>query len=80
MARYQRSGWKGGYLKIRTQVLLDGFRCKIPPHRTGLASKQRRGCVTSCGGRTRKEIAEEFGIGLSTLTRWLSRRQGAVMN
>ncbi|MCQ9148197.1 helix-turn-helix domain-containing protein [Brucella sp. BTU2] len=59
---------------------MTGSVAKFPPHRTGLASKQRRGCVTSCGGRTRKEIAEEFGIGLSTLTRWLSRRQGAVMN
>lgn len=26
-------------------------------------------------GRTRREIAEELGIGLSTLTRWLSRER-----
>ena len=28
-------------------------------------------------GRTRREIAEDLGIGLSTLTRWLSRERDA---
>ncbi len=27
------------------------------------------------GGRTRREIAEDLGIGLSTLTRWLGQEQ-----
>ena len=29
-------------------------------------------------GRTRREIAEDLGIGLSTLTRWLSRERDTV--
>jgi transposase len=28
-------------------------------------------------GRTRREIAEDLGIGLSTLTRWLSQERDA---
>jgi transposase len=31
-------------------------------------------------GRTRREIAHDFGIGLSTLTRWLPKSRDAVMN
>lgn len=31
-------------------------------------------------GRTRREIADDLGIGLSTLTRWLSRSRDAVMD
>ena len=29
-------------------------------------------------GRTRREIAEDLGIGLSTLTRWLSQERDAI--
>lgn len=29
-------------------------------------------------GRTRREIAEDLGIGLSTLTRWLGRERDAT--
>ena len=29
-------------------------------------------------GRTRREVAEDLGIGLSTLTRWVSQSRGAV--
>ena len=29
-------------------------------------------------GRTRREIAEDLGIGLSTLTRWLGQQRDAV--
>ncbi|WP_424945381.1 transposase [Brucella intermedia] len=28
-------------------------------------------------GRTRREVADDLGIGLSTLTRWLSRNRDA---
>ena len=28
-------------------------------------------------GRTRRELAENLGVGLSTLTRWIARRVGA---
>jgi transposase len=31
-------------------------------------------------GRTRREVAHDLGIGLSTLTRWLSKSRDAVMN
>ena len=27
------------------------------------------------GGRTRRELAENLGVGLSTLTRWIGRRR-----
>lgn len=30
-------------------------------------------------GRTRREIADDLGVGLSTLTRWLSRRRDREM-
>jgi transposase len=33
--------------------------------------------VALTSGRTRREIAEELGIGLSTLTRWLSQERDA---
>ena len=29
-------------------------------------------------GRTRREVAEDLGIGLSTLTRWVSQSRGSV--
>lgn len=32
------------------------------------------------GGRTRREIADNLGIGLSLLTRWLSRNRDAIMD
>ncbi len=31
-------------------------------------------------GRTRREIADDLGIGLSTLPRWLSRNRDAIMD
>jgi transposase len=31
-------------------------------------------------GRTKREIAEDLGVGLSTLTRWLSRRRDREMD
>lgn len=36
--------------------------------------------LAETSGRTRKEIAEDLGIGLSTLTRWISRNGDAGMN
>lgn len=36
--------------------------------------------LAETSGRTRREIAEDLGIGLSTLTRWLSRHRDAVMD
>ena len=36
--------------------------------------------LAETSGRTRKEIAEYLGIGLSTLTRWISRNRDAGMN
>lgn len=35
--------------------------------------------LAETSGRTRREIADDLGIGLSTLTRWLSRHRDAVM-
>jgi len=35
--------------------------------------------LAETSGRTRKEVAEDLGIGLSTLTRWLSRNRDAGM-
>lgn len=34
--------------------------------------------LAETSGRTRKEIAEDLGIGLSTLTRWLARSRDAL--
>lgn len=36
--------------------------------------------LAETSGRTRKEVAEDLGIGLSTLTRWLSRNCDAGMS
>lgn len=36
--------------------------------------------LAETSGRTLKEIAEDLGIGLSTLTRWISRNRDAGMN
>ncbi len=36
--------------------------------------------LAETSGRTRKEIAEDLGIGLSTLTRWISRNQDAAID
>lgn len=36
--------------------------------------------LAETSGRTRKEIAADVGIGLSTLTRWLARRRDALMH
>ena len=36
--------------------------------------------LAETSGRTRKEVAEDLGIGLSTLTRWLARNRDAVMD
>lgn len=36
--------------------------------------------LAETSGRTRKEVAEGLGIGLSTLTRWISRNRDAGMN
>lgn len=36
--------------------------------------------LAETSGRTRKEVAEDLGIGLSTLTRWLSRNRDAGVN
>lgn len=35
--------------------------------------------LAQMGGRTRREVAEDLGIGLSTLTRWLSRHRDAAI-
>lgn len=35
--------------------------------------------LAETSGRTRKEVAEDLGIGLSTLTRWLARNRDAAM-
>jgi len=35
------------------------------------------GRLALTSGRTRREIAEDLGIGLSTLTRWLSQERDA---
>lgn len=36
--------------------------------------------LAQTSGRTRREIADDLGIGLSTLTRWLSRGRDAAMD
>ena len=36
--------------------------------------------VAETNGRTRREIADDLGIGLSTLTRWLSRSGDVAMD
>ena len=36
--------------------------------------------LAETSGRTRREIADDLGIGLSTLTRWLSRNRDAIMD
>lgn len=36
--------------------------------------------LVQTSGRTRREIADDLGIGLSTLTRWLSRNRDAIMD
>ncbi|MCB8878289.1 transposase, partial [Acidisoma silvae] len=36
--------------------------------------------LVQTSGRTRREIANDLGIGLSTLTRWLSRRRDREMD
>lgn len=35
--------------------------------------------LAETSGRTRREIAHDLGIGLSTLTRWLARNRDTVM-
>lgn len=35
--------------------------------------------LAQTSGRTRREVAEDLGIGLSTLTRWLSRHRDAAV-
>ncbi len=32
--------------------------------------------LAEMSGRTRREVAEDLGVGLSTLTRWISRNRG----
>lgn len=36
--------------------------------------------LAETSGRTRREIADDLGIGLSTLTRWLSRSRDVAMD
>ena len=36
--------------------------------------------LAQTSGRTRREVAADLGVGLSTLTRWLSNSRDAVMN
>ena len=36
--------------------------------------------LAETSGRTRREIADDLGIGLSTLTRWLSRNRDAIID
>lgn len=36
--------------------------------------------LSETSGRTRKEITEDLGIGLATLTRWISRNQNAAID
>lgn len=36
--------------------------------------------LAQTSGRTRKEVAGDLGVGLSTLTRWLARNQDAIMD
>ncbi|RRY15648.1 transposase [Brucella anthropi] len=36
--------------------------------------------LAETSGRTRKEIAADLGIGLSTLTRWISRNRDAAID
>ncbi|KAB2662150.1 transposase [Brucella tritici] len=36
--------------------------------------------LAETSGRTRKELAEDVGIGLSTLTRWISRNRDATID
>jgi transposase len=36
--------------------------------------------LAETSGRTRREIAEDLGIGLSTLTRWLARNRDAAID
>jgi transposase len=36
--------------------------------------------VAETNGRTQREIADDLGIGLSTLTRWLSRSGDVAMD
>lgn len=36
--------------------------------------------LAETSGRTRREIADDLGIGLSTLTRWLSRNRDSIMD
>lgn len=36
--------------------------------------------LAETSGRTRKEITEDLGIGLATLTRWISRNQNAAID
>lgn len=35
--------------------------------------------LAETSGRTRREVAEDLGVGLSTLTRWLSRHRDAAL-
>lgn len=36
--------------------------------------------LVETSGRTQKEVADDLGIGLTTLVRWLSRNRDVVMN
>jgi transposase len=43
------------------------------------ASREEAVGLAQTGGRTRREIAGDLGIGLSTLVRWIGRsREGAL--
>lgn len=35
--------------------------------------------LAETSGRTRREVAEDLGVGLSTLTRWISRNRDAAL-
>src|SRR5690606_18367614 len=36
--------------------------------------------LAETSGRTRREVAEDLGVGLSTLTRWISRNRDAAID
>lgn len=46
-----------------------------PQHRFGKEFEAEAVRLVETSGRTQKEIAEDLGIGLSTLRRWLARRR-----
>jgi transposase len=64
-------GKSGGH-QLRNQEVFYGQREQTAPE-----FRPEAVLLAPTGGRTRREIAEDLGIGLSTLTRWPSRERDA---